>query len=150
MKIAIGSDHAGFKLKETVKEFLKTSGIEVIDFGTHSEESADYPDFAFPVAEAVAKKEFDFGILICGTGIGMSITANKVAGIRAALCNDLFTANCSKEHNDANVLCMGGRIVGEGLAKAIVQTWLERKFQGGRHERRVKKIEEYETKAHSN
>jgi ribose 5-phosphate isomerase B len=122
----------------------------VIDFGTHSEESADYPDFAFPVAEAVAKKEFDFGILICGTGIGMSITANKVAGIRAALCNDLFTANCSKEHNDANVLCMGGRIVGEGLAKAIVQTWLERKFQGGRHERRVKKIEEYETKAHSN
>jgi len=150
MKIAIGSDHAGFKLKETVKEFLKTSGIEVIDFGTHSEESADYPDFAFPVAEAVAKKEFDFGILICGTGIGMSITANKVAGIRAALCNDLFTANCSKEHNDANVLCMGGRIAGEGLAKAIVQTWLERKFQGGRHERRVKKIEEYETKAHSN
>ncbi|PIW10618.1 MAG: ribose 5-phosphate isomerase B [Caldiserica bacterium CG17_big_fil_post_rev_8_21_14_2_50_35_7] len=150
MKIAIGSDHAGFKLKETVKEFLKTSGIEVIDFGTHSEESADYPDFAFPVAEAIAKKEFDFGILICGTGIGMSITANKVAGIRAALCNDLFTANCSKEHNDANVLCMGGRIVGEGLAKAIVQTWLERKFQGGRHERRVKKIEEYETKAHSN
>jgi ribose 5-phosphate isomerase B len=150
MKIAIGSDHAGFKLKETVKEFLKTSGIEVIDFGTHSEESADYPDFAFPVAEAVVKKEFDFGILICGTGIGMSITANKVAGIRAALCNDLFTANYSKEHNDANVLCMGGRIVGEGLAKAIVQTWLERKFQGGRHERRVKKIEEYETKAHSN
>jgi len=150
MKIAIGSDHAGFKLKETVKEFLKTSGIEVIDFGTHSEESADYPDFAFPVAEAVAKKEFDFGILICGTGIGMSITANKVAGIRAALCNDLFTANCSKEHNDANVLCMGGRIIGEGLAKAIVQTWLERKFQGGRHERRVKKIEEYETRAHSN
>lgn len=150
MKIAIGSDHAGFKLKETVKEFLKTSGIEVIDFGTHSEESADYPDFAFPVAEAVAKKEFDFGILICGTGIGMSITANKVAGIRAALCNDLFTANYSKEHNDANVLCMGGRIVGEGLAKAIVQTWLEKKFQGGRHERRVKKIEEYETKAHSN
>jgi ribose 5-phosphate isomerase B len=150
MKIAIGSDHAGFKLKETVKEFLKTSGIEVIDFGTHSEESADYPDFAFPVAEAVAKKEFDFGILICSTGIGMSITANKVAGIRAALCNDLFTANCSKEHNNANVLCMGGRIVGEGLAKAIVQTWLERKFQGGRHERRVKKIEEYETKAHSN
>ena len=150
MKIAIGSDHAGFKLKETVKEFLKTSGIEVIDFGTHSEESADYPDFAFPVAEAVAKKEFNFGILICGTGIGMSITANKVAGIRAALCNDLFTANCSKEHNDANVLCMGGRIVGEGLAKAIVQTWLERKFQGGRHKRRVKKIEEYETKAHSN
>lgn len=150
MKIAIGSDHAGFKLKETVKEFLKTSGIEVTDFGTHSEESADYPDFAFPVAEAVAKKEFDFGILICSTGIGMSITANKVAGIRAALCNDLFTANCSKEHNNANVLCMGGRIVGEGLAKAIVQTWLERKFQGGRHERRVKKIEEYETKAHSN
>lgn len=150
MKIAIGSDHAGFKLKETVKEFLKTSGIEVIDFGTHSEESADYPDFAFPVAEAVAKKEFDFGILICGTGIGMSITANKVAGIRAALCNDLFTANCSKEHNDANILCMGGRIVGEGLAKAIVQTWLERKFQGGRHERRVKKIEEYETRAHNN
>jgi len=150
MKIAIGSDHAGFKLKETVKEFLKTSGIEVIDFGTHSEESTDYPDFAFPVAEAVAKKEFDFGILICSTGIGMSITANKVAGIRAALCNDLFTANYSKEHNDANILCMGGRIIGEGLAKAIVQTWLERKFQGGRHEKRVKKIEEYETRAHSN
>ena len=150
MKIAIGSDHAGFKLKESVKEFLKSLDVETEDFGTHSEESVDYPDFAIPVAEAVAKMEFDFGILICGTGIGMSITANKVKGIKAALCNDLFTAHYSKEHNNANILCMGGRIVGEGLANEIVKTWVASKFQGGRHERRVKKIEEYETKTHSN
>ena len=145
MKIAIGADHAGFKLKESVKGFLKTLNVFVTDFGTNSEESVDYPDYAIPVAEAVAKKEFDFGILICGTGIGMSITANKVKGIRAALCNELFTAHCSKEHNNANVLCMGGRIVGEELANEIVKTWLYSEFQGGRHQRRVKKIKEYET-----
>ncbi len=145
MKIAIGADHAGFKLKESVKGFLKILNVFVTDFGTNSEESVDYPDYAIPVAEAVAKKEFDFGILICGTGIGMSITANKVKGIRAALCNELFTAHCSKEHNNANVLCMGGRIVGEELANEIVKTWLYSEFQGGRHQRRVKKIKEYET-----
>jgi ribose 5-phosphate isomerase B len=145
MKIAIGADHAGFKLKESIKEFLKTLNVKVTDFGTNSRESVDYPDYAIPVAEAVAKKEFDFGILICGTGVGMSITANKVKGIRAALCNELFTARCSKEHNNANVLCMGGRIVGEELANEIVKTWLYTEFQGGRHQRRVKKIEEYET-----
>ena len=145
MKIAIGADHAGFKLKESVKGFLKTLNVFVTDFGTNSEERVDYPDYAIPVAEAVAKKEFDFGILICGTGIGMSITANKVKGIRAALCNELFTAHCSKEHNNANVLCMGGRIVGEELANEIVKTWLYSEFQGGRHQRRVKKIKEYET-----
>jgi ribose 5-phosphate isomerase B len=145
MKIAIGADHAGFKLKESIKEFLKTLNVKVTDFGTNSRESVDYPDYAIPVAEAVAKKEFDFGILICGTGVGMSITANKVKGIRAALCNELFTARCSKEHNNANVLCMGGRIIGEELANEIVKTWLYTEFQGGRHQRRVKKIEEYET-----
>jgi len=145
MKIAIGADHAGFKLKESVKGFLKTLNVFVTDFGTNSEERVDYPDYAIPVAEAVAKKEFDFGILICGTGIGMSITANKVKGVRAALCNELFTAHCSKEHNNANVLCMGGRIVGEELANEIAKTWLYSEFQGGRHQRRVKKIEEYET-----
>lgn len=144
MKIAIGSDHAGFKLKEIIKEFLTGMEIDVTDFGTGSEESVDYPDFAIPVAEAVAIRKFDYGILICGTGIGMSITANKVKGVRAALCNDLFTARCSREHNSANILCMGGRILGDGLAKEIVKVWLESNFQGGRHERRVKKIEKYE------
>jgi ribose 5-phosphate isomerase B len=144
MKIAIGSDHAGFKLKEIIKEFLAGMGIDVTDFGTGSEESVDYPDFAIPVAEAVTTKKFDYGILICGTGIGMSIAANKVKGVRAALCNDLFTVHCSREHNSANILCMGGRILGDGLAKEIVKVWLESSFQGGRHERRVKKIEKYE------
>jgi len=150
MKIAIGSDHAGFRLKEIIKNYLLNEGIEVSDFGTHTEESVDYPDYAIKVAERVAKGEFDFGILICGTGIGMSITANKVKGIRAALCNDLFTAHASREHNNANILCMGGRVVGDEVAKEIVKTFLSSTFQGGRHLRRITKISDYENKANSN
>ena len=150
MKIAIGSDHAGFRLKEIVKNFLKTKNIEVEDFGTHTEESVDYPDYAFKVGEAVARKDFDFGILICGSGIGMSIAANKVKGIRAALCNDLYSAHVSREHNNANILCMGGRVIGEEVAKEIVSVWLNAKFEGGRHERRVNKITDYENSANLN
>lgn len=150
MKIAIGSDHAGFRLKEIVKNFLQTKNIEVEDFGTHTEESVDYPDYAFKVGEAVARKDFDFGILICGSGIGMSIAANKVKGIRAALCNDLYAAHVSREHNNANILCMGGRVIGEEVAKEIVSVWLNAKFEGGRHERRVNKITDYENSANRN
>jgi len=150
MKIAIGSDHAGFRLKEIVKNFLKTRNIEVEDFGTYTEESVDYPDYAFKVGEAVARKDFDFGILICGSGIGMSIAANKVKGVRAALCNDLYTANVSREHNNANILCMGGRVIGEEVAKEIVSVWLNAKFEGGRHERRVNKITDYENSTNRN
>ncbi len=147
MKIAIGSDHAGFKLKESIKNYLIELGINVDDFGTHSEESVDYPDYAFPVAKKVVKGEYDFGILICGTGLGMSISANKVKGIRASLCNDLFTARLAKEHNNANVLCMGGGVLGEGIAKEIVKVWIDSSFQGGRHERRIAKITAYENKS---
>ncbi len=150
MKIAIGSDHAGFRLKEIVKNFLKTRNIEVEDFGTYTEESVDYPDYAFKVGEAVARKDFDFGILICGSGIGMSIAANKVKGVRAALCNDLYTAHVSREHNNANILCMGGRVIGEEVAKEIVSVWLNAKFEGGRHERRVNKITDYENSTNRN
>ncbi len=144
MKIAIGSDHAGFELKETIKTFLKEKGIEVIDFGTYSEERVDYPDYAIPLAESVANGEEDFGILICGTGIGMSIAANKVKGIRASLCSDVYSAHSAREHNNANVLCLGGRVLGKELAKEIVDKWLSSSFLGGRHKRRVDKIMNYE------
>lgn len=144
MKIAIGSDHAGFELKETIKTFLKEKGIEVKDFGTHSEERVDYPDYAIPLAESVANGEEDFGILICGTGIGMSIAANKVKGIRASLCSDVYSAHSAREHNNANVLCLGGRVLGKELAKEIVDKWLSSSFLGGRHKRRVDKIMNYE------
>ncbi len=146
MKIAIGSDHAGFKLKEEIKHFLKEKGIEVIDFGTNSEERVDYPDFAIPLAESVAKNEEDFGILICGTGIGMSIAANKVKGVRASLVSDVYSAHSAREHNNANILCMGGRVLGTELAKEITNTWINASFLGGRHERRINKIMEYERK----
>ncbi len=146
MKIAIGSDHAGFKLKEEIKKFLEEKGIEVKDFGTHSEERVDYPDYAIPLAESVAKGEEDFGILICGTGIGMSIAANKVKGIRASLVSDVYSAHSAREHNNANILCMGGRVLGVELAKEITNAWLNASFTGGRHERRIKKIAEYESK----
>ncbi len=140
MKIAIGSDHGGIHLKEHIKTYLLAKGLEVEDYGTYTEESVDYPDYSAAVAEAVVTKKQDFGILICGTGIGVSIAANKVKGIRAALCGDCFSALMSKEHNNANVLCMGERVVGKGLAEKIVDTYLDGKFQGGRHARRVEKI----------
>ncbi len=146
MKIAIGSDHAGFKLKEEIKHFLKGKGIEVVDFGTNSEERVDYPDFAIPLAESIAKNEEDFGILICGTGIGMSIAANKVKGVRASLVSDVYSAHSAREHNNANILCMGGRVLGTELAKEITNTWINASFLGGRHERRINKIMEYERK----
>ena len=144
MKLAIGSDHGGFRLKEAIKTYLLAHDYEVTDFGTESEDSCDYPDFAHPVAEAVAKGEYDRGILICGTGIGIGIVANKVKGVRAALCHDTFSAEACRNHNDANILTMGERIVGEGLALKIVETFLNSDFEGGRHQRRVDKIKALE------
>ena len=144
MKLAIGSDHGGFRLKEAIKTYLLDHDYEVTDFGTDSEDSCDYPDFALPVAQAVAKGEYDKGILICGTGIGIGIVANKVKGVRAALCHDTFSAEACRNHNDANILTMGERIVGEGLALKIVETFLNSEFEGGRHQRRVDKIKTLE------
>jgi len=140
MKIAIGSDHAGFSLKEAIKKHLETRGIEYKDFGTYSPESCDYPDIAKEVAIALKNGEFEFGILICGTGIGISIAANKVKGIRAALCHDTFSAKAARAHNNANILAMGARVIGEGLACEIVDAFLSSTFEGGRHQRRVDKI----------
>ncbi|HHV78810.1 MAG TPA: ribose 5-phosphate isomerase B [Firmicutes bacterium] len=140
MRIAIGSDHGGFELKQTILSFLHEMGTEAVDFGTYAPEPVDYPDIARSVALAVAKGEFDRGILLCGTGIGMCITANKVPGIRAALCHDVFSAKATRNHNDSNILCMGGRVIGPGLAREIVKTWLAQEFEGGRHKRRVDKI----------
>jgi ribose 5-phosphate isomerase B len=142
--IAIGSDHAGYRLKEHFKEVLKTDGHTVDDFGTHSEEPVDYPPICAEVARAVAGGRAERGIVLGGSGQGEQIAANKVRGIRAALCNDLFTARVSRTHNDANVLAMGGRIVADGLADEILRLWLSTGFEGGRHERRVKQIAEIE------
>ncbi|MDK2985055.1 MAG: ribose 5-phosphate isomerase [Clostridia bacterium] len=144
MKLALGSDHGGFNLKEKIKEYLDEKGITYEDMGTYNSGSVDYPDFAKKVAEAVAKGEYERGILICGTGIGIGIAANKVPGIRAALCHDTFSARYAREHNNANILTMGERVIGPGLAIEIVDTWLKAEFSGGRHERRVNKITEIE------
>lgn len=146
MKIAIGSDHGGFSYKEAIKSMLLEQGHEVEDFGTHTLESIDYPDVAAPVAQAVAKGDYEKGILICGTGIGIGIAANKVPGIRAALCHDTFSAHASREHNDANILTLGERVIGLGLALEIVNIWLSAQFEGGRHEKRVSKIADLELK----
>jgi len=144
MKIALGADHGGFLLKEEVKKHLENKGYEFKDFGAYSEESTDYNEFGIAVAEAVSNNEYDRGILICGTGIGMSIMANKVNGIRAALVHDLFTAKATRLHNDSNVLAMGGRVIGGGLALEIVDLWLETEFsEQERHERRIHKINKY-------
>ena len=140
MKLVCGSDHAGLRLKEELKKHLEEKGITVHDVGTHSNESVDYPDFAVQVAREVAKHEADLGLLVCGTGIGMAITANKIAGVRAASVSDTFSARASREHNDANVLCIGERVVGVGLAKDILDAFLGAQFQGGRHTGRVAKI----------
>ena len=137
MKIALGCDHGGLNLKQEVAKYLETENIEFKDFGTYTDESCDYPDIALPVAEAVVAKEFDFGILICGTGIGIGIAANKVPGIRA---------HATREHNDANILILGERVVGKGLAIDIVSTFLNSKFEGDRHARRINKITEIEKK----
>lgn len=140
MRIAIGSDHGGYQLKEEIKKALLAKKHEIEDFGTHSTDSCDYPDIALPLAQAVAQGKFDRGILICGTGIGISIAANKVPGIRAALCHDTFSARASREHNDANILALGERVIGRGLALEIVDVWLAAEFAGGRHQKRVDKI----------
>ncbi|MDU1443226.1 MAG: ribose 5-phosphate isomerase B [Clostridium cochlearium] len=148
MKIALGSDHAGLKLKKEIMKHLEGKDIEFKDFGTNTEESCDYPDYAKEVANQVANKNYDLGILICGTGIGISIAANKVPGIRAALCSDTFSAHSAREHNNANILALGERVVGVGLALDIVDTFLFSEFQGGRHKRRVDKISDIENSFH--
>ncbi|AXF56388.1 ribose 5-phosphate isomerase B [Salicibibacter kimchii] len=144
MKIIIGSDHAGWALKKEIFPLFERLGIEYNDVGTDGSESVDYPDFAKPVAQQVADGKYDLGILICGTGIGMSMTANKVPGIRCALVNDVFSAEMSRLHNQANVLAMGERVIGPGLAKAIVEKWLTTEFEGGRHASRIQKVMETE------
>ena len=144
MRVAIGADHAGFILKEHLIKTLKRLGHEVDDYGTHSEESVDYPPICIAVGEAVVAGRADRGIVLGGSGQGEQIAANKVAGVRAALCHDLFTARLSREHNDANVLSMGGRIVAFGLADEILELWLNTAFPGGRHQRRLDQIADFE------
>jgi ribose 5-phosphate isomerase B len=144
VRIAIGSDHAGFRLKEHLKQVLKEDGHEVDDLGTHSEEPVDYPPICAAVGRAVRRRNAERGIVLGGSGQGEQLAANKVRGVRAALCNDLYTARLSREHNDANVLSMGGRVVGEGLAEEILRLWLGTPFAGGRHARRVEQITDIE------
>ena len=139
--IVIGSDHAAFELKEKIKQFLLDYGLTVTDVGTSSEDSVNYVDFGKKVAKAVSQNEFDKGILLCGTGLGMSMTANRFPQIRAALCSDIFSARMSRLHNDSNILVMGGRVVGDILAFEIVRTWLETPFEGGRHLERILTME---------
>jgi len=145
MKIAIGSDHGGFEYKEIITNYLQIKGYNVKDFGTYNKESCNYPEIAKLVSESVINDGYERGILICGTGIGMSIAANKVKGIRAALCSDTFSAHATREHNDSNILCLGQRVIGENLALEIVDRWLEAKFEGGRHQVRIDMIKEMES-----
>jgi ribose 5-phosphate isomerase B len=141
VKLAIGADHGGFELKQEVIKYLQTvKTVEVSDFGAASKDSVDYPDYGKKVSEAVSNKAVDRGILICGTGIGMSIVANRYPKVRAALCHDHFTARMSRLHNDANILVMGERVIGRGVALEVVKTWLETEFEGGRHQLRLDKI----------
>lgn len=140
-QIIIGCDHAAYQLKETLKAAMEAQGIAVTDVGTHSETSMDYPDTGKTVAEKISSGEMERGILICGTGLGMSMVANKYPHVRAALCNDLFSAAMSRRHNDANILVMGGRVIGDILALEILKTWLETPFEGGRHQRRLEKFD---------
>ncbi len=144
--IAIGADHGGYRLKEKVKTYLAERGYTIQDMGTSTAESVDYPDFAAAVARAVQQKRADLGILICGTGIGMAITANKFRGIRAAVVHDAYTAAMSRRHNDANIITFGGRVVGAGVAFSILDAWLGNRFEGGRHSRRLDKIRVFEQK----
>lgn len=139
-KIAVGSDHAGFALKERVREYLKGQGFEVEDCGVHSSSPADYPDYAEKVATRVAGGRAAWGVVVCGTGLGVAIAANKIPGVRAATCNNTLLARFAREHNNANVLAMGGRMVDEAQARKILDTWMATEFAGGRHEQRVEKI----------
>lgn len=141
MKVFLGSDHAGFALKEVLEEALIELGHEAEDLGTYSSESVDYPDFGHRVAEAVLMNRGSLGVLVCGSGIGISMAANKHPGIRAALCHEPWSAEMARRHNDANILCMGERVIGQGLARAVLEAFLAAEFEGGRHARRVGKIE---------
>ncbi len=144
--IALGSDHGGFELKREIANYLTERGIPFEDFGTHSPDSCDYPDMAAPPCEAVVSGRCDKAILICGTGIGISMAANKIRGIRAAVCSDYFSAKYTRLHNDANVLCLGGRVVGPGLACELVEVFLSTPFEGGRHAGRIEKLSKLEEK----
>lgn len=144
MKVVVGSDHAGYELKEQIKTILIEKGCTVVDVGTGSLASVDYPDFGIKAATLVGHGEADRGVLVCGTGIGMSIVANKVKGVRAALIDDLYSAIQSRKHLDANILVLGGRVIGRDLAAEITRVWLETPFEGGRHSKRIEKIEQYE------
>lgn len=141
MKIIIASDHGGFELKEALRAALAGWGVETFDAGCHDPSSVDYPDYAHQVATAVERGEYDRGVLVCGTGIGMSIAANRHAGVRAALCGDCYSAEMTRAHNDANVLCLGARVIGAGHATKILRTFLDTPFEGGRHVRRLEKLD---------
>lgn len=144
MKIAVGSDHGGYALKQVVAETLRSRGVDVVDMGTDGDTSVDYPDYGAKVAGAVSAKLVDRGVLVCGTGIGMSIVANKFPGVRAALVTDAFMARMAAEHNDANILVMGGRVTDPTTAREMIAAWLDTPFEGGRHEKRLAKIADYE------
>ena len=141
-KIAIASDHGGFDLKENIIAFLLKKGLEIDNLGAHSTDSVDYPDYGIKLAQAITDKKFVRGILICGTGVGMSIVVNRFPGIRGTLCSDVYTAKMCREHNDSNILIMGGRVIEVSLAIEILETWLSSEFEGGRHQRRLDKIKE--------
>ena len=142
--LAIGSDHGGYELKEHIKKYLEEKGVEYKDFGCYDESSVDYPDIAEVLCKSINDKECENGILVCGTGIGISIAANKIDGIRAAHCHDVYSAEMTKRHNNANVICMGGRVVGRELAFKIIDAWLGAEFEGGRHQTRIDKIHNLE------
>lgn len=144
MKIILGADHGGYELKNNIAEWLKTQGHQIKDVGTFSPESVDYPDYAKIVGEEVVKGNFDKGILVCGSGVGISIAANKVKGVRAVLCHDVVMARLSREHNDTNIIAMGGRFIAKDLAYEILNVWLNTEFSGGRHARRIEKISSLE------
>ena len=145
--IALGCDHGGYELKEVIKKYLDKQGVAYKDFGTNSMESVDYPEYAEAVANSVASKEAEKGILVCGTGVGMSIAANKIPGIRAALISDCFSAKATREHNDSNILCLGGRVLGENLALMIVEIWLNTAYIGAHNAKRLEMIQKMEDKA---
>lgn len=146
MKIGIGNDHAAVEMKEQIAEYLKEFGYEVVNYGTDTHDSCDYPEYGEKVGRAVANKEVDLGILICGTGVGISLAANKVKGVRAVVCSEPYSARLSRQHNNTNVLAFGARVIGIEMAKMIVQEWLEAKFEGDRHQRRVDMITAIEEK----
>jgi len=145
-ELVIASDHAGFELKESIAAFLHHKGVEFEDMGPVNSDRVDYPDYGIQVAKAVLDKKVERGVVICGTGVGMSIVVNRFPGIRGTLCSDVYTAKMCREHNDSNILIMGGRVIGKGLAQEIVQTWMETPFEGGRHQKRLDKIENIDKK----